>query len=61
MKNKRAGQIEKYRAYRHGDFPDVQIKYFELIAPLQALAQRDPKIAMYLFNSLFMYEAKCSS
>ncbi len=54
IKVKRSGQVEKYRQYRIGDFPDIQIKYYELIAPLQALAQRDPKMAMLLFNSLFV-------
>lgn len=28
-----------YRKYRSGDLPDIQIKFSELIAPLQALAQ----------------------
>lgn len=34
-----------YRQYREGELPDIQIKYSELIRPLQALAQvrlRDP-------------------
>ena len=28
-----------YRQYREGELPDIQIKYSELIRPLQALAQ----------------------
>jgi len=28
-----------YRKYRTGDLPDIQIKFSELIAPLQAVAQ----------------------
>ena len=28
-----------YRKYRDGDLPDIQIKFSELIRPLQALAQ----------------------
>jgi DNA-dependent protein kinase catalytic subunit len=53
-KIKKHNQVEKYRTYRIGDFPDIQIKYAEIIAPLQALAQRDSQIAMILFNTLFM-------
>ncbi len=51
---KRINHVEKYRKYRIGDFPDIQIKYLELIAPIQALAQRDSKVAMMLFDSLFV-------
>jgi DNA-dependent protein kinase catalytic subunit len=54
MKAKRINQVEKYRQYRIGDFPDIQIKFAELIAPIQALAQRDSHIAMILFDSLFV-------
>lgn len=46
--------MEKYRRYRIGDFPDIQIKYWELIAPVQALAQKDSHVAMVLFESLFV-------
>ena len=53
MKQKRLSHVEKYRQYRIGDFPDIQIKFAELIAPIQALAQRDSQIAMVLFDSLF--------
>ena len=53
LKLKKLGQVEKYRKYRIGDFPDIQIKYSEIIAPIQALAQRDSQIAMMLFESLF--------
>lgn len=28
-----------YRKYRVGELPDIQIKYSEIIRPLQALAQ----------------------
>ena len=51
---KRFNPVEKYRQYRIGDFPDIQIKFSELIAPLQALAQRDSLIAMKLFESIFV-------
>uniref|UniRef100_A0A3B5QIU8 DNA-dependent protein kinase catalytic subunit n=1 Tax=Xiphophorus maculatus TaxID=8083 RepID=A0A3B5QIU8_XIPMA len=46
-------QVTLYRNYRVGDFPDIQIPYSSLIAPLQALAQRDPILAKQLFSSLF--------
>ena len=54
FKMKRSNHVEKYRQYRIGDFPDIQIKFSELIAPLQALAQRDSLIAMKLFESIFV-------
>ena len=54
LKMKRSNLVEKYRQYRIGDFPDIQIKFSELIAPLQALAQRDSLIAMKLFESIFV-------
>jgi DNA-dependent protein kinase catalytic subunit len=53
LKLKRSSHVEKYRQYRIGDFPDIQIKFSEIIAPIQALAQRDSQIAMILFESLF--------
>uniref|UniRef100_A0A6Q2XGP6 DNA-dependent protein kinase catalytic subunit n=1 Tax=Esox lucius TaxID=8010 RepID=A0A6Q2XGP6_ESOLU len=46
-------QVTLYRSYRSGDLPDIQIQYSSLIAPLQALAQRDPTLAKQLFSSLF--------
>ncbi|KAK2886235.1 hypothetical protein Q8A73_020181 [Channa argus] len=46
-------QVTLYRNYRVGDFPDIQIPYSSIIAPLQALAQRDPILAKQLFSSLF--------
>ncbi|KAM9308363.1 DNA-dependent protein kinase catalytic subunit [Gastrophryne carolinensis] len=53
QKIKQDAQITLYRSYRHGDLPDIQIAYSSLIAPLQALAQRDPTVAKQLFSSLF--------
>ena len=35
----RDNQVVMYRQYREGELPDIQIKYSELIRPLQALAQ----------------------
>ncbi|XP_070581112.1 DNA-dependent protein kinase catalytic subunit-like [Ptychodera flava] len=53
QKQRRHNTVTLYRSYRHGDLPDIQIKYMYLIAPLQALAQRDAGIARQLFTSLF--------
>ncbi|XP_029447109.1 DNA-dependent protein kinase catalytic subunit isoform X2 [Rhinatrema bivittatum] len=53
QKMKRDSEVTLYRSYRHGDLPDIQIAYSSLIAPLQALAQRDPTLAKQLFSSLF--------
>ncbi|GAA6219422.1 DNA-dependent protein kinase catalytic subunit [Lates japonicus] len=50
---RKEAQVTLYRSYRLGDFPDIQIPYSSLIAPLQALAQRDPILAKQLFSSLF--------
>uniref|UniRef100_A0A665X1D8 DNA-dependent protein kinase catalytic subunit n=1 Tax=Echeneis naucrates TaxID=173247 RepID=A0A665X1D8_ECHNA len=50
---RKEAQVTLYRNYRVGDFPDIQIPYSSLIAPLQALAQRDPILARHLFSSLF--------
>ncbi|OCT76787.1 hypothetical protein XELAEV_18031990mg [Xenopus laevis] len=53
QKMKQDAQITLYRNYRQGELPDIQISYSNLIAPLQALAQRDPTMAKLLFSSLF--------
>ncbi|KAK1173766.1 DNA-dependent protein kinase catalytic subunit [Acipenser oxyrinchus oxyrinchus] len=53
QKLKREAQVTLYRSYRQGDLPDIQIQHSSLIAPLQALAQRDPTLAKQLFSSLF--------
>ncbi|XP_023253861.1 DNA-dependent protein kinase catalytic subunit [Seriola lalandi dorsalis] len=50
---RKEAQVTLYRNYRVGDFPDIQIPYSSLIAPLQALAQKDPILAKQLFSSLF--------
>ncbi|KAM8822809.1 DNA-dependent protein kinase catalytic subunit isoform 1-T1 [Spinachia spinachia] len=50
---RKEAQVTLYRSYRAGDFPDIQIPYSSLIAPLQALAQRDPILARQLFSALF--------
>lgn len=53
QKASRDAKIVMYRKYRTGDFPDIQIKHSELIRPLQALAQRDSKIARMLLSHIF--------
>ncbi|XP_075703736.1 DNA-dependent protein kinase catalytic subunit-like, partial [Rhinoderma darwinii] len=53
QKMKQDSQVILYRSYRHGDLPDIQIAYSALIAPLQALAQKDPTLAKQLFSALF--------
>ncbi|BFZ03143.1 hypothetical protein BsWGS_06182 [Bradybaena similaris] len=53
QKARRENQVTLYRKYRIGDLPDIQIKYQYVIAPLQALANRDSTVARLLFSSLF--------
>ncbi|XP_077979786.1 DNA-dependent protein kinase catalytic subunit-like [Glandiceps talaboti] len=53
QKLRRHNMVTLYRSYRQGDLPDIQIKHMYLIAPLQALAQRDSTVARQLFSSLF--------
>uniref|UniRef100_A0AAR2IVV3 DNA-dependent protein kinase catalytic subunit n=1 Tax=Pygocentrus nattereri TaxID=42514 RepID=A0AAR2IVV3_PYGNA len=53
QKLRREAQVTLYRSYRVGDLPDIQIQHSSLIAPLQALAQRDATLAKQLFSSLF--------
>ncbi|XP_060788690.1 DNA-dependent protein kinase catalytic subunit-like isoform X1 [Neoarius graeffei] len=53
QKIQQEAQVTLYRSYRVGDLPDIQIQYSSLIAPLQALAQRDSTLAKQLFSSLF--------
>ena len=42
-----------YRQYRIGDLPDIQISYSHVIAPLQALAQRNGNVARLLYAAVF--------
>ncbi|CAF4200726.1 unnamed protein product, partial [Rotaria sordida] len=53
IKLKQENQVEKYRTYRIGELPDIQIRYSDIIIPLQALAQYDNHIARLLYASLF--------
>ncbi|XP_071815133.1 DNA-dependent protein kinase catalytic subunit-like [Apostichopus japonicus] len=53
QKERRYHQVTLYRSYRVGDLPDIQIKYMDLIAPLQAVAQKDAALARMLFSSIF--------
>ncbi|ROT76685.1 putative DNA-dependent protein kinase catalytic subunit-like [Penaeus vannamei] len=51
-KFRREAQVTMYRQYRVGELPDVQIPHRALIGPLQALSQRDEKVARLLFEVL---------
>ncbi|CAF4600371.1 unnamed protein product, partial [Rotaria sp. Silwood2] len=53
IKLKQENQVEKYRTYRIGELPDIQIRYSDIIIPLLALAQYDNHIARLLYASLF--------
>jgi len=39
QKAARGSRVVLYRRYREGELPDIQIKYSDVIRPLQALAQ----------------------
>ncbi|CAL4096451.1 unnamed protein product, partial [Meganyctiphanes norvegica] len=49
---RREAQVTMYRQYRVGELPDIQISHRAVIAPLQALAQGDSKMAHFLFVAL---------
>jgi len=53
IKQKQENQVEKYRTYRIGELPDIQIRNSDIIIPLQALAQYDNHTARLLYASLF--------
>lgn len=53
QQRKREHQVTIYRKYRTGELPDIQIEYSSIIAPLQAVAERDSTIAKLLFSSIF--------
>ncbi|XP_065898419.1 DNA-dependent protein kinase catalytic subunit-like isoform X2 [Dysidea avara] len=53
QKAARGSRVVLYRRYREGELPDIQIKYSDVIRPLQALAQRDSSLSRLLFASLF--------
>ena len=53
IKLKQENQVEKYRTYRIGELPDIQIRYSDIIIPLQALAQYDNHTARLLYATLF--------
>ncbi|PIK41530.1 putative DNA-dependent protein kinase catalytic subunit [Apostichopus japonicus] len=57
QKERRYHQVTLYRSYRVGDLPDIQIKYMDLIAPLQAVAQKDAALARCcssIFGGIFV-------
>ncbi|KAK4317884.1 hypothetical protein Pmani_011063 [Petrolisthes manimaculis] len=51
-RSRREAQVTMYRQYRVGELPDVQIPHRALIAPLQALAQRDEKVARLVMETV---------
>jgi DNA-dependent protein kinase catalytic subunit len=53
IKLKQENQVEKYRTYRIGELPDIQIRSSDIIIPLQALSQYDNHIARLLYSTLF--------
>jgi len=52
QKEARAKTVAMFRKYRVGELPDIQIKYADVITPLQALACSDTDIARTLFVKL---------
>ncbi|ORX51884.1 hypothetical protein DM01DRAFT_1063713 [Hesseltinella vesiculosa] len=54
QKQARAKKVSMLRKYRIGELPDIQIKYSELIEPLQALGRMDPYVARILFTSIIV-------
>ncbi|CAF3972548.1 unnamed protein product [Rotaria sordida] len=50
---KKENQVEKYRRYRIGELPDIEIPYSGIIIPLQPLPQYDNHIAPLLYATLF--------
>ncbi|KAI9491166.1 hypothetical protein BDB00DRAFT_874560 [Zychaea mexicana] len=52
QKQAREKKVQMIRDYRMGDLPDVQIKHFELVLPLQVLGRSDNDIARMLYAVL---------
>ncbi|KAI8329229.1 hypothetical protein BC941DRAFT_384857 [Chlamydoabsidia padenii] len=52
QKQQREKSVVMHRKYRVGELPDIQIKYSELIRPLQALGRTDPNVARILYTQL---------
>ncbi|KAF9184663.1 hypothetical protein BGZ51_003206 [Haplosporangium sp. Z 767] len=50
--NAKAKSVSIIRKYRDGDLPDIQIKYSDIIRPLQSLAEMDVDICRMLFSKL---------
>ncbi|KAF7728429.1 hypothetical protein EC973_006107 [Apophysomyces ossiformis] len=54
QKEAREKKVTMYRNYRVGELPDIQVKYRELITPLQALGRNDNEIARMLHAKLIV-------
>ena len=52
-KETRQKKITLFRKYREGELPDIEIKYKEILDPLQSLARRDIDIARQLLTLIF--------
>ncbi|XP_065336911.1 DNA-dependent protein kinase catalytic subunit-like [Cloeon dipterum] len=52
-KKKREGQVQLFRRYRLGDFPDIVIPFSAILRPLQALAKQDQHLSKTLLVSFF--------
>ncbi|XP_076335270.1 DNA-dependent protein kinase catalytic subunit-like isoform X2 [Tachypleus tridentatus] len=59
QRSRREAEVTLYRQYRTGDFPYIEINYSSVIAPLQALAQKDQNVAKTLMSSIA--KALCQS
>ena len=51
QKAARGSRVVLYRRYREGELPDIQIKYSDVIRPLQALAQVRIRYPLYRSQS----------
>ncbi|KAI8075324.1 hypothetical protein BC940DRAFT_249003 [Gongronella butleri] len=54
QKEARAKKVSMLRSYRVGELPDIQIKYSELIEPLQTVGRADLYVARILFTSILV-------
>ena len=49
-KMEKLNDVKIYRKYRVGELPDIEIRYSDIIEPLMALGEQDPKISKVLFS-----------
>lgn len=53
FKQSRSNQVTIYRKYRSGELPDIQIKFKDIIIPLESLIKKDSTLAKLVFTNLF--------